>query len=211
MKGLFRYILGGCAVVILVAAGYWMGRLGAPNCVRVVKFEESASKGDGLANWPQIDNQYLAESVQIAGYRALSPLLPRDADIERTLWIFAKDNVRSVALDPNMVEIFIGLGKPNTCELAVIDIDKKGKYDAVQYDIFDDKGNVVGQVTDMDRDGQADVKLYRGSDGKAGRAYYFIDGNWYLKKNIDSKLVVFDSGRERTIEKIGRKFRFTKQ
>ncbi len=211
MKRLPRYFIGGGLVVIFVAAGYWVGRLGAPNCVRVVKFEESASKGGGLGNWPQIDNQYLAESVQIAGYRALSPLLPKDMHIDRTLWIFAKDNLRSVALDPNMVQIFIGLGKPNSCGLAVMDIDKKGTYDAVQYDIFDNKGNVVGQVTDLDRDGQADVKLYRGSYGKPDRVYYFIDGNWYLKKNIGGKFIVFDSGRERAIEKFGRKFRFAEQ
>lgn len=209
MKVLFRYLVGVLAIFLSIATGYWAGRHQAPTSVQLISIDNSFLMGYEL-NWPSIDNQHLAEAVHIGGYKILSPVLPKDITSDNTLMIFGRNNDVNVEIDPNMVQVIMRLGKPDTYHLGVIDLDRKGIYDAVQYDIFDNAGIVIGKVIDIDRDGQADMKLYRGDGGNVDNVFFHIDGSWYRRKQIDNNFFVTVGGKERLIKKVGRKFVFAK-
>jgi sporulation protein YlmC with PRC-barrel domain len=194
--------------MVSIIIGYFAGRYHSPNGVRVIDIGKSIVNGEEI-NWPAIDNLHLAKIVNIGGYSVLSPMLPKELSrTDNTLIIFSNNKKPYIEIDYNMVQVTINPGTPKSYYLAVIDLDRNGVYDSVQYDIFDNNGNVVGKVIDIDRDGQADIKTIRGKKGEPDKIYYFIDGNWYLRKDTDGSFIVTANGNDRKIIKAGRKFVF---
>jgi predicted transport protein len=85
-------------------------------------------------------------------------------------------------IDLEQNKIYIDFNTTNHDSISITDKDKDNSRRTISYDIFDDHDSIIGNVTDVGRDGQLDYKYMRG-DGKEMYVkdkdkYIFVAGQW---------------------------------
>jgi hypothetical protein len=74
----------------------------------------------------------------------------------------------------------------------------------VEYALLNEAGDIIGQISDFDQDGQPDRKVI--NDGKVIEVYVFIDNGWILSNNDENGRYVLDEERKKIYLKRDDKF-----
>lgn len=162
-------------LVMTALLSFWLGRISRPviETADVTQKWPLEIKAAMLSIEPWMKN---AQIVRVGKYIIYAPT---DKNTYK-LRIVTDPLKKYIDLEEN--KIYIDFNTTNHDSISITDKDKDNSRRTISYDIFDDNDSIIGNVTDVGRDGQPDYKYMRG-DGKEMHVkdedkYIFVAGQW---------------------------------